>query len=81
MPRAAVERIEGVLEGALRVRVTAPPTGGAANEALLRLLAAELGLPRRAVRLVAGASGRRKLVAVEGVRPEEVLARFPGLVL
>ncbi|MER3484842.1 MAG: DUF167 domain-containing protein, partial [Chloroflexota bacterium] len=48
-------------------------------EALLRLLAAELGLPRRAVRLVAGTAGRRKLVAVEGVRPEELAARYPGL--
>lgn len=81
MPKAAVDRIEGVVEGVLRARVTAPPTGGAANEALLRLLAAELGLPRRSVRLVAGATGRRKLVAVDGVRPEEVLARFPGLAL
>ncbi|GIW20371.1 MAG: hypothetical protein KatS3mg065_0667 [Chloroflexota bacterium] len=81
MPRSAVDGIEGVVEGALRVRVTAAPTGGAANEALLRLLAAELGLPRRAVRLVAGATGRRKLVAVEGIRPEELAARFPGLAL
>lgn len=81
MPRSAADGIEGVVEGALRVRVTAPPTGGAANEALLRLLAVELGLPRRAVRLVAGASGRRKLVAVEGIRPEELAVRFPGLAL
>jgi uncharacterized protein YggU (UPF0235/DUF167 family) len=61
--------------------VTAPPTGGAANEAVLRLLAAELGLPRRAVRLVAGATGRRKLIAVEGLRADELAVRFPGLAL
>lgn len=81
MPRAGVDRIEGVVEGVLRVRVTAPPTGGAANEALLRLLAAELGLPRGSVRLVAGATGRRKLVAVDGVGADELRARFPGLAL
>ena len=40
---------------------------GAANQALLRLLAAELGVPRRDVRLIAGAGGRTKLVVVDGV--------------
>jgi uncharacterized protein len=63
----------------LRARVAAPPVEGAANQALLRLLADELGVARRAVRLVAGAAGRQKLVVVEGMTPEEVLARWPGL--
>jgi uncharacterized protein YggU (UPF0235/DUF167 family) len=59
--------------------VAAPPVEGAANQALLRLLADELGVARRAVRLVAGAAGRQKLVVVEGMTPEDVLARWPGL--
>jgi uncharacterized protein YggU (UPF0235/DUF167 family) len=63
----------------LRVRVAAPPIEGAANQALLRFLADELGVARRAVRLVAGAAGRRKLVVVEGVTREEVLSRWPDL--
>jgi uncharacterized protein len=63
----------------LRARVAAPPVEGAANQALLRLLADELGVARRAVRLVAGAAGRQKLVVVEGMTPEDVLARWPGL--
>jgi uncharacterized protein YggU (UPF0235/DUF167 family) len=63
----------------LRARVAAPPVEGAANQALLRLLADELGVARRAVRLVAGAAGRQKLVVVEGLTPEDVLARWPGL--
>jgi uncharacterized protein YggU (UPF0235/DUF167 family) len=45
----------------------------------LRLLADELGVARRAVRLVAGAAGRQKLVVVEGMTPDDVLARWPGL--
>jgi uncharacterized protein YggU (UPF0235/DUF167 family) len=53
--------------------------GGAANQALLRLLATELSVGRRSVRLVAGAAGRQKLVVVDGVEPEDVVARWPGL--
>ncbi len=63
----------------LRARVAAPPIEGAANQALLRLIARELDVPRRDVRLVAGAGGRQKLVVVDGVGPERVLARWPGL--
>ena len=66
-------------DGVLRVHVAAPAVGGAANQSLLRLLADELGLPRRAVRIVAGATGRRKLVVVEGIDAETVVARWPGL--
>jgi hypothetical protein len=52
---------------------------GAANAALLRLLAAELGVARRDVRLVAGANGRIKVVVVDGIDPERVLERWPEL--
>jgi len=52
---------------------------GAANQALLRFLAAELGVSRRSVRLVAGAAGRQKLVVVEGVSAEALVERWPGL--
>lgn len=63
----------------LRVRVTAPPIEGAANQALIRFLADELGVARRDVRLVAGAAGRQKLIVVEGVEPDELIERWPGL--
>ena len=52
---------------------------GAANNALVRLLAEELGVARRDVRIVAGASSRQKLVVVEGVDEEAIVARWPGL--
>jgi len=67
------------MDGALRVRVTAPAVEGAANQALVRFLAEELGLARRSVRLVAGAAGRQKLIVVEGPTAEELVARWPGL--
>ena len=68
-----------MVDGILRARVAAPAVAGAANQSLLRLLADELGVPRRSVRLVAGAAGRQKLVVVDGVEPEVVVARWPGL--
>jgi uncharacterized protein len=68
-----------VEDGVLRIRVSAPPVEGAANQALLRLLAAELDVPRRDIRIVAGAAGRTKLIVVTGVAPEQLAARWPGL--
>jgi uncharacterized protein YggU (UPF0235/DUF167 family) len=61
------------------VHVAAPPVEGAANQALLRLIASELGVARRDVRLVAGAAGRQKLLVVEGVTEDEVLEHWPEL--
>ncbi len=68
-----------MVDGVLRARVTAPPVEGAANHALLRLLADELGVARRSVRLVAGAAGRTKLVVIDDIEPEVVAERWPGL--
>jgi uncharacterized protein YggU (UPF0235/DUF167 family) len=78
-PRAPVDRVDGVLDGVLRARVAAPPVEGAANHALVRLIAQELGVARSSVRLIAGAAGRQKLLVVEGVSAEAVLARWPDL--
>jgi hypothetical protein len=78
-PRSSSNRVDGVIEGVLRVHVSAPAVEGAANAALVRLLAEELGVARRDVRIVAGATGRQKLVVVDGVGSEVVVARWPGL--
>jgi uncharacterized protein (TIGR00251 family) len=79
-PRSAVERIEDdATDGVLKVRVMAPAVEGAANASLIRLLADELGIARRNVRIVAGGSSRQKLVVIEGVDTESIVARWPGL--
>ena len=70
-----------MIDGILRARVAAPAIEGAANQALLRLLAGELDIPKRDVRLIAGAASRTKLIVVEGVDPEVILERWPGLKL
>jgi hypothetical protein len=80
MPRAGMDRIDGVSEeGVLQARVAAPAVGGSANAALIRLLADELDVSRTSVRLVAGATGRHKLVMVDGLSPEEVAKTWPGI--
>jgi uncharacterized protein YggU (UPF0235/DUF167 family) len=78
-PRAALDRVDGVIDGVLRARVGAPAVEGAANNALIRLIAEELGVARSSVRIVAGASSRQKLVVVDGADPAAIVARWPGL--
>jgi uncharacterized protein YggU (UPF0235/DUF167 family) len=81
-PRGGADRVDGIAEnGALRVRVTAPPVDSGANEALCRLLARELGIARADVRIVAGATARRKVVAVAGIDAPALRSRWPGLAL
>ncbi len=78
-PRAGLDRVDGVEGGALRCRVAAAPADGGANEALLRLVARELDVPRSQVRLVGGERSRDKVAAVAADRRDELLARWPGL--
>ena len=78
-PRSSSNSVDGVRDGILRVRVSAAAVEGAANTALVHLLAAELGVAKRSVRIVAGATSRQKLVVVDGVAAEVVVARWPGL--
>jgi uncharacterized protein (TIGR00251 family) len=67
IPRAPKNQIAGVREGRLLVRVTAPPVDSAANDAVIALMAKALGVPKRAVRLVAGETSRNKTVEIEGI--------------
>lgn len=72
-PRSSKNEIGGVQDGALKVWVTAPPVEGSANDALVRLLAENLGVARREVAIVAGAASRNKKVEVSGVGAERIL--------
>ncbi len=72
-PRASREAIEGEHQGALKVRLTAPPVEDRANEALRRLLAESLNVPVSAVRIVAGKKSRTKRVSVRGATRTRIL--------
>ncbi len=67
VPRARRTEVAGRHGDAIRIRLAAPPVDGAANAELVRFLAERLGLPRRAVAIRSGATGRRKTVAITGV--------------
>jgi uncharacterized protein (TIGR00251 family) len=75
-PHASKSSIAGVREGALDVRVAAPPVDGAANEELVRALARALGVARSEVAIVRGQSSRDKLVEVLGLSTHEAWARL-----
>jgi hypothetical protein len=72
-PRARRTEVAGLHGAALKIRLAAPPVDGAANDELVRFLAEQLGVPRRAVRLVAGAGARRKVVVVDGVAADDAI--------
>jgi uncharacterized protein (TIGR00251 family) len=75
-PRASRNAIESAHAGALKVRLTAPPLDGRANDALRRLLADHLNVPMSAVRIVSGEKSRTKRVAVSGVSRAQVAEIF-----
>ena len=63
-------------DGVLRVKVVAPPQAGKANAAVIALLARHLGVPRRRLKIIRGASSRDKVVEVAGLGQQELLARL-----
>lgn len=73
MPNAKRTAADGLHDGALRVRLAAPPIDGRANAALIEWLSDELDVPKRAVTVALGVSSRRKRVDVD-VSPASALA-------
>jgi uncharacterized protein (TIGR00251 family) len=75
-PRASRTEITGLHDGAIRVRIAAPPVDGEANQELIRFLAKQLGVPRSAVTIVAGETARTKRVDVIGINADTVTTRL-----
>jgi uncharacterized protein (TIGR00251 family) len=71
-PRARSTVIAGMHGDALKIRLTAPPVGGAANEALLDLLSDVIGVARSNLRIVSGGTSRNKTVGIRGVTIDAV---------
>ena len=69
-PRASRSEIVGELDGALKIRLAAPPVDGAANEELIRFLAKAFGVARAQIKIISGATARQKLLRVDGITPE-----------
>jgi len=75
-PSASHDALVGWQGDVLRVQVRAPAQRGKANDALLRLLAAALGVERRRLRIVRGETSRQKVVSVDGLDEAEIRARL-----
>jgi uncharacterized protein (TIGR00251 family) len=80
VPRARKTELAGTYGDAIRIRIAAPPADGAANAELIRYLAELLSIPKGRVRIVSGATGRRKVLEIEGLSSEfigQILSPIP----
>ena len=75
-PRAKKTRVSGMRGDAIKIHVVAPPVDGAANAALIRFLAKQLGVRRSAVRIVSGATSRDKVIEARGISAHQVRERL-----
>ena len=76
VPGSSRDRIVGALGDALKIAVSKPPQDGAANKAVVRLLAGELGLPESDIRITRGHSKARKEALVAGFNIERLTSRL-----
>ncbi|MEP7117691.1 MAG: DUF167 domain-containing protein [Acidobacteriota bacterium] len=76
IPRAAKSALAGQRDGAVLVRLAAPPVDGQANDALVTFLAGVLGVAKRSLAIVHGDKTRLKRVLVSGMRAADVAARL-----
>ena len=80
-PRGKANKIEGVRDGALLVSVTAAPTDGQANAAVIETLAKALGCAKSTLSLARGQKSREKMVCISQVSLEEIEFRLTALAL
>ena len=76
VPGGRSDMVVGRYGDAWKVRVTAPPDRGAANRAVIRLIAGKLAVPERSVQLVSGHGARDKILEIRGIAPLEVEGRL-----
>jgi uncharacterized protein len=77
VPRAGRSEIAGVRDGALLVRLNAPPVDGAANAELIEVLADALAVPKRDISIASGATSKQKRVRISGISADRAASRLP----
>ncbi len=75
-PRATKSAIVGEVEGALKLKLAAPPIDGAANEELIRFLAKLLAVPRRNISILSGATAKTKIIRITGLTGQQFKTAF-----
>jgi uncharacterized protein len=78
IPRASKNEIAGLEGEQIKIRLTAPPVEGEANEALVAFLAEALDVPKKRIEIVGGETSRHKLIAVLGMLPAELEEKLLG---
>jgi uncharacterized protein (TIGR00251 family) len=79
VPRASRSEMAGIQGDALKLRITAPPVEGKANEECIRLLAETLGVKKGQVTIIAGHASQTKTVVVDGVKAKEIAVLIAAL--
>ena len=74
IPRSSKSEIVGELDGALKVKLKAPPVDGAANDELVKLLSKEFGVPRSDIKIVSGLTSKLKRVCVNHLTKPQIIA-------
>jgi len=73
-PRGGRDQVVGERDGAVLIRISAPPVDGKANAALIAFVAKTIGVPKSAVTIIRGETSRNKVIRVEGHAPADVRA-------
>jgi len=76
VPRASKNEIQGIHDGALKIRLTTPPVDGKANQALIRFLSKELHISKSKIQLKQGETSRHKTLQISGLTKEQLLERI-----
>lgn len=71
-PKASKNEFVGVHDKELKIKITAPPIDGRANEGLIEFMSEIFGVPKRDVQLIRGESSRHKVIEIPGLTPEKV---------
>lgn len=74
-PRSSRNQISGEQDGALKVKLTAPPVEGAANQALIDFLAQTLKIPKKNIILLRGETSRNKLIEILAISKADFLSK------
>ena len=79
IPHASRAELVGAQNGVLKIKVTAPPVEGAANEACIKLLAKELGLKKSQMEISSGAKSRKKTVMIKDINRGELETKINNI--
>ncbi len=79
LPRSSKVCIVGSHQKALKVKLTAPPVGGAANKQCIKLLAKTLGLPKSAITITSGKTNRLKQITIQPMTPDVTTSELKAL--